>query len=65
LRRNPRPSKPVLDADASGLVRDRLVNEIAALDAVEAAIEWAGQNVGAKNTLAAWIWRENCRGAST
>ena len=53
LRRNPRPSNPVLDADASGLVRDRLVNEIAALDAVEAAIEWAGQNVGAKNTLAA------------
>ena len=53
LRRNPRPSKPVLDADASGPVRDRLVNEIAALDAVEAAIEWAGQNLGAKNTLTA------------
>ena len=35
LRRNPRPSKPVLDADASGPVRDRLVNEIAALDAAE------------------------------
>ena len=53
LRRNPRPSKPVLDADASGPVRDRLVNEIAALDAVETAIEWAGQNLGAKNTLTA------------
>ena len=35
LRRKPRPSKPVLDADASGTVRDRLVNEIAVLDAVE------------------------------
>ena len=53
LRRNPRPSKPVLDADASGPVRDQLVNEIAALDAVETAIEWAGQNLGAKNTLTA------------
>ena len=53
LRRNPRPSKPVLDAVASGPVRDRLVNEIAALDAVETAIEWAGQNFGAKNTLTA------------
>ena len=53
LRRNQRPSKPVLDADASGPVRDRLVNEIAALDAAETAIEWAGQNLGAKNTLTA------------
>jgi hypothetical protein len=53
LRGNPWPSKPVLDADASGPVRDRLVNEIAALGAVETAIEWAGQNLGAKNTLTA------------
>jgi hypothetical protein len=53
LRRNPRSSKPVLDTDASAPVRDRLVNEIAALDAVETAIEWAGQNLGAKNALTA------------
>jgi ERF superfamily len=53
LRRNPRPSKPVLDTDASAPVRDRLINEIAALDAVETAIEWAGQNLGAKNALTA------------
>ena len=53
LRRNPRPPKPVLDADASGPLRDQLVNEIAALDAVETAVEWAGQNLGAKNTLTA------------
>ena len=53
LRRNPRPSKPVLDADASGPVRDRLVNEIVALGAVETAIEWAGQNVGVQSTLTA------------
>jgi ERF superfamily len=53
LRRNLRPSKPVLNDDASGLVRDRLVNEIAALDPVETAIEWASQNLAAKNTLTA------------
>jgi hypothetical protein len=52
-RRSQRPSKPVLDADSSGPVRDRIVNEIAALDAVESAIEWARQNVDAKNTLTA------------
>jgi len=53
LRRNQRPSKPVLDADKSGPVRDRLVNEIAALHAAETATEWAGQSLGAKNTLTA------------
>jgi hypothetical protein len=53
LRLKSRSSKPILDADASGPVRDRLVNEIAALGAVEAAIEWAGQNFGAKNRLTA------------
>jgi hypothetical protein len=52
-RRNLRPSQPILDADASGTTRERLVNEIAALDAVETAIEWACPNLGAKNTLTA------------
>jgi hypothetical protein len=51
--RNPRPSKPVLNATVSASVRDRLVGEIAALDAADSAIEWAGQNLDAKNTLAA------------
>ena len=32
---------------------DELVTQIAVLDAAEAAIEWAGQNLGAKNTLSA------------
>ncbi len=32
-------------------LRDRLVSEIAALDAAESAIEWAGQSIDAKNTL--------------
>ena len=50
---NQRPSKAVLGADASGPIRDRLVNEIAALDVAETPIEWAGQNLGAMDTLAA------------
>jgi hypothetical protein len=52
-RRNPRPSRPVLEPSASGVMRDRLVGEIAALDTVDLAIEWAGQKLGAKNTLTA------------
>jgi hypothetical protein len=44
--------KPVLDSQASALVRDRLGGEITALDGVEAAVEWAGRSIGAKNTLA-------------
>jgi hypothetical protein len=51
--RNPRPSKPVLDATASASMGARLVSEIAALDAVDSAIEWAGRNLDAKNTLVA------------
>jgi ERF superfamily len=52
-RRKPQPSKPVLDANASRVVRDNLVSQIAVLDAADAAIAWAGQNLGAKNTLTA------------
>jgi ERF superfamily len=52
-RREQRPSKPVLDADASGALRDKLVDQIAVLDATNAAIEWAGRSIGAKNTLTA------------
>jgi ERF superfamily len=52
-RRNPRPSKPVLEPEASAAMRDRLVTEIGALEAVDVAIEWASQNLGAKNTLTA------------
>ena len=52
-RRQQRPSKPVLDADASAAVRDSLVNQIAVLDAADAAIAWAGRSVSAKNTLTA------------
>jgi hypothetical protein len=52
-RRNPRPPKPVLTPDASGMMRDNLVSEIVALDGVDVAIEWAGQRLGAKNNLTA------------
>jgi hypothetical protein len=52
-RRKPPTPKPVLDAEASAAARDRLVQEIAAVDAAEAAIEWAGRSLGAKNTLTA------------
>jgi hypothetical protein len=48
---NPRLSKPVLDPGGSTSLRDRLVSEIAALDAAESAINWAGQSIDAKNTL--------------
>jgi hypothetical protein len=51
--RNPRPSKPVLDAVASASERDRLVSEISMLDARDAAINWASRNLDAKNTLVA------------
>jgi ERF superfamily len=51
----PKPplSNPVLDPSASRSLRDRLVGEIAALDAADSAIEWASQNLDTKNSLAA------------
>jgi len=52
-RRKPQPSKPVLDAEAPKAVCGRLVGEIAVLGSAEAAIEWAGRSLGAKNTLTA------------
>jgi hypothetical protein len=51
-RRKPPAPNPVLDAEASAAVRDRLVQQIAAVESAEAAIEWAGRSLGAKNTLA-------------
>jgi hypothetical protein len=50
-RRQPQSFKPILDAETSRTVRDKLVNQVAMLEAADAAIEWAGQNLGAKNTL--------------
>jgi hypothetical protein len=42
-----------VDADTSGPACDRLVNEIAALDSVDTAIEWASRSLSAKNNLTA------------
>ncbi len=50
--RKPPSSNPVLDPSASTSLCDRLVSEIAALDVADSAIEWASQNLNAKNTLA-------------
>lgn len=51
--RKPSFSMPVLDVEASTVVRERLVNEIASLRSEEGAIAWAGRSIGAKNTLTA------------
>jgi hypothetical protein len=45
--------KPVLDAEASWMVRKRLCGEVAALHSVDAAVEWAGRSIGSKNDLTA------------
>jgi hypothetical protein len=46
------PSNPVLDTSASRSLCERLMSEIATLDAADSAIEWASHNLDAKNTLA-------------
>jgi hypothetical protein len=51
--RKPPPSNSVLDPSVSRSLCDRLVSEIAALDAADSAIEWAGKRLNAKNSLAA------------
>ena len=51
LHRKSPPPKPVLNSQASRMVRDRLGEEIAALDDAEAAVAWAGRSLGTKNTL--------------
>jgi hypothetical protein len=45
------PAKPVLDAEASRTIREKLSKEAAALDGVDTAIEWAGRSLEAKNHL--------------
>jgi len=50
-RRTPRPSVPLLNADASVILRDKIVDEISSLGSAEVAIEWARRSLGAKNTL--------------
>src|ERR1700719_2522691 len=51
--RKPRPSVPILGAEASAAMRDRLAAEIAGLSSVDVAVEWARGSIAAKNTLTA------------
>src|ERR1700730_5040055 len=51
--RKPRPSVPILDAEASAAMRDRLAAEIASLSSADVAVEWARGSIAAKNTLTA------------
>jgi hypothetical protein len=51
--RNPRTSKPFLDASVSASVRDRLVSEVSRLEAADSVVEWASRNLDAKNSLLA------------
>jgi len=44
---------PMLDAESSAALRDRLVREVASIGSAEAGAEWARQALRAKNTLTA------------
>src|SRR5258705_7696973 len=48
-----RPPVPILDAEGSAAMRDRLVAEIAGLGSVDVAVEWARRSIAAKNMLTA------------
>jgi hypothetical protein len=48
-----RPPVPILDAETSAAMRDRLAAEIAGLSSVDVAVEWARGSIAAKNTLTA------------
>jgi hypothetical protein len=48
-----RPSVPILNTEASAAIRDSLIAEVAGLDSVHVAVEWARRSIAAKNTLTA------------
>jgi hypothetical protein len=48
-----RPPVPILDAEASAVMRDKLAAGIAGLGSVDIAVEWARGSIAAKNTLTA------------
>ena len=47
------PAKPILGAEASGLLRDQLVGELTAIASSDDAAIWAHRILGAKNSLTA------------
>ena len=53
LHRIPKPSIPLLDREASGALRDKLVADIGVLASAETAIAWASRGLLAKNRLQA------------
>jgi hypothetical protein len=48
-----RPAKPVLAADQSAVLRERMVAELEALQSADEAASWAHRSLPAKNTLTA------------
>src|SRR5260370_32554395 len=48
-----RSSVPILNAESSAAMRDRLAAEIAGLGSADVAVEWARRSIAAKNTLTA------------
>jgi hypothetical protein len=46
-----RPARPILPADQSAALRDRLVAELDALQSADEAADWAHRSLPAKNTL--------------
>ena len=57
IRRKGKPnapnSKPVLDPDGSGALRDQLLTDVDKLSSADAAATWAHRIMAAKNSLAA------------
>jgi hypothetical protein len=53
LARRLSSSVPILNAEASVAMRDRLAAEIAGLGSIDVAVEWARGSIAAKNTLTA------------
>ena len=49
-----RSAGPVLAADQSALLRERLLGQVVAINSTDEAAAWARQNLSAKNTLTVW-----------
>src|SRR5215813_13710175 len=49
-----RSGGPVLAADQSALLRERLLGQVVAINSTDEAAAWARQNLSAKNTLTVW-----------
>jgi hypothetical protein len=53
LHRMPKPAAPILDAESSAALRDKLLAEIATLESPHMAVAWARRGLIAKNRLTA------------